>query len=741
LLIGGGSLVTAESALIGWQPGSTGTVDVFGPRSTLELNGAVVGYRGTATLNVIDGGFVSSGSGQVGHWNDSIAKVLVSGSGSQWALTHNLEVGSRGNAWFRIEEGGAVHSGNAFVNAYGRATVTGSGSTWSMHDLTIATGTVNVLRQGIVQASGGLQITGYSDLPAILNVSGQGSSLTAAEQFRISGIGTAVNLTQGATLATAGSGFIGRTSTLSIDDAAWTHDGDFDLSAPYQLESGGFVELKGGAVATFAGEVKFDRRDGQTGIIQFDGGTLNTHVISSIDGLRGTGTVNTNGLVADFDLALDQGPDPSLSLLPITGENIVLNLDVAEANNPGTLGAGYAGSGSLTISNGRIASSFRGMIGEHAGSSGSALVTGAGSHWLIDGSSEEGEWPLIGGSLTVGYYGDGSLTISDGATVTSGRAWVGYGSTVVPGPEPDILSSGVVTVTGAGSRWDSSGEVHIGGASSAPLTITDGGIVSVKTLYGKSGPILVAGAGSQLITEDDLHIRDMGEGTFRVVNGGSVHTGDHALLAASYEQSATAQVIGTGSSWTINRYLEIGSGRDARGVLIVRDGAAVHSEYITLGDHQTSRGTIIIDGVGSSLSVDRTTYVGYFSGHGEITIRNGGSLSVGTPIEERGRVRVGDYSNGSGVITVTGQGSMLDVLGTLQLGDSGSATLNVLDGGRRGQHAHHRDQQRAGPLRRTADDVGQHRIVDDRRSRRQHGLAAKWSVAYLDRSCDLRFPG
>ena len=93
-----------------------------------------------------------------------------------------------------------------------------------------------------------------------------------------------------------------------------------------------------------------------------------------------------------------------------------------------------------------------------AGSKGRVTVDGAGSTWTNSGT------------LSVGDRGGGTLIIQNGAVVSNGAGTIGR--LAIAG------GSGSVTVDGAGSTWTNSGTLKIGDAGTGTLTISNGGTVS-----------------------------------------------------------------------------------------------------------------------------------------------------------------------------------------------------------------------------------------------------------------------
>ena len=133
------------------------------------------------------------------------------------------------------------------------------------------------------------------------------------------------------------------------------------------------------------------------------------------------------------------------------------------------LQVGYYGGGTLSIADGGNVSSSTSEIGNYSGSTGLVSVDGVGSLWALSNPS----------SLTVGNFGSGTLSITNGGRVSSGTDGASIGG---------YLTS-VVTVNGAGSKWINNGELIVGYYGAATLAITDGGSVSVAgaTYVGQAG--------------------------------------------------------------------------------------------------------------------------------------------------------------------------------------------------------------------------------------------------------------
>jgi outer membrane autotransporter protein len=145
--------------------------------------------------------------------------------------------------------------------------------------------------------------------------------------------------------------------------------------------------------------------------------------------------------------------------------------------NVSNLVVGGLGAGTLIIQNGgaaedgSTASSTGGSIGQSVGSTGTVIVTGAGSSW-INGPS---------GGFNVGSFGTGTLMIANGANVidiTPLVTNIGNGAG----------SHGTVTVTGAGSLWSDVAGIRVGNSGTGALTIADSGNVIAPTITIATNP-------------------------------------------------------------------------------------------------------------------------------------------------------------------------------------------------------------------------------------------------------------
>ena len=187
---GNGTLnITARGAVsnaygyIGSYSGSTGAVTVSGDDSEwANAYDLVVGSsaEGTldvpgGTLDITDGGDVSSRNGSIGIGSGSTGAVTVSGLRSEWANTGDLVVGKEGDGTLVITDGGVVSNwhgkiGKWFGSATGGVTVSGAGSIWTNSGSLAISGasSLTIVEGGLASAAGnvGIENGGFIDMGA-----------------------------------------------------------------------------------------------------------------------------------------------------------------------------------------------------------------------------------------------------------------------------------------------------------------------------------------------------------------------------------------------------------------------------------------------------------------------------------------------------------------------------------------------------------------------------------------------
>jgi len=116
-------LVSGSSLYIAGLTPSTGSVTVYGAGGRLEISGsAFIGERGNGTLNITNGGVVTTHTGNIGMYLENgspgTGTVIVDGSGSAFQNLADLYVGRRGTGTLVLSNGGIASAGNAVGTAH-----------------------------------------------------------------------------------------------------------------------------------------------------------------------------------------------------------------------------------------------------------------------------------------------------------------------------------------------------------------------------------------------------------------------------------------------------------------------------------------------------------------------------------------------------------------------------------------------------------------------------------------------
>jgi len=467
LTIGPGGKVHSDSSHIALRLGSTGTANVTGGEWTTN-NSVIVGDNGTGTLRIEAGGRVASSVAVIGLAPGSSGTAIVTGSGSHWTNSGDLRVGGVGNGTLRIENGGALSSNNGLIGAgafgeLGTATVTGSGSQWTM------TGNLAVGQSapGVLTIEDGGRVTnrlgGISRL-ATATVTGVGSQWINSAELRVDG-----------TLGITNSGFVSSSSGV-IGVGPW---------------AAGVTVTNGGHWAT-----------GVSGVI------VGSNAFSGTTGTA-TLTIETGGRVTGGFSVIGYTPESIGTVTVTTGGEWMSALTV-----------GLAGTATLDIESGGEVLNLQNTayIARGTGSVGTATVAGAGSRWteishLYIGGNEDGAGGLgtlnianggfvsVGGTtriwetgtlnLSGGELRTGSLLVSPGGTFnqTGGVLTIvngvfdNSGGTTTLGPDAVLQLQGGATATHQNLIVDPGAQISIGsgGGLTVTQTLTNEGLIQIAT--------------------------------------------------------------------------------------------------------------------------------------------------------------------------------------------------------------------------------------------------------------------
>jgi T5SS/PEP-CTERM-associated repeat protein len=165
----------------------------------------------------------------------------------------------------------------------------------------------------------------------------------------------------------------------------------------------------------------------------------------------------------------------------------------------------------------------------------------------VDGGSSL----FTGGSLYVGFGGEGTLLVTNGGLVSSQDGYIGF----LPG------SFGEAVVSGAGSTWSSLAGLEVGWQGVGRLTVTEGSLVISPTLnVGRLGELLGDGVVQADVTSggvvhsgllvDGGFVQNVG-GTLVATLGETLEVTGTVELAGTLSVALPEQPIQVGDSWTI----------------------------------------------------------------------------------------------------------------------------------------------------------------------------------------------
>ena len=252
-----GGTVTSGAAVLAVSGGSIGTVSVVDAGTHWTVTGDLtVGSAGRASLSIGNGGRVTNQDATIGELGGSNGSVSVSGLGSRWENSGNLTVGSNGTGSLNVTGGGVVTNNNATIGdkrgSSGSVTVAGLGSSWQNSGILTVGGDGAAslsIDAGSVTAGGASMGSNFA--PVNVTITNHGS-LTVLGELDIGGAGTTtLTVENGATLdndniATIGGAGGDTTVTVTGADSAWTIHGTGTLT----LDDRGTLLVEDGATLT-----------------------------------------------------------------------------------------------------------------------------------------------------------------------------------------------------------------------------------------------------------------------------------------------------------------------------------------------------------------------------------------------------------------------------------------------------------------------------------------------------------
>lgn len=659
-LNGGGNIITLEAgSLVSsaaanahgiWMGGFTGNNYVYAGGTISATGAGANAIRFTAGANLLE---LRPGYGITGD---------VVGTGSDI-----LAFGGSGNASFDLSRLGSQYTGFNTLRKTGD-------SVWTL------TGNGSGLTTPLTVSGGGLNVTGSL-----------GSALSIQNGAKLGGTGTlgAVTVANGGTLSPGNS-----PGTLTMDSLMLNNGSilDFELGAP------------GVAAAS-------DRID-VTGNLTLDG------ILNVTDaGGFGNGVytlINYGTLVANN--GLDLGATP-------TGYNYNLNA-----------GTGAASAVTLEVTGGTGGTSGGNQYWDGAnmaagntlyGRGGAGVWNAANTNWTNTAGSVNAGWA---NQFAVFYNGTGDVTV-EGEQSTTGLQFASDGYRLVAGAGGSLrlrddswvrvdagqtatlelpiaarsfrkVGAGTLNLTGEVdivSELGGYGGGYYGGdldVGQGTLRIIGAGQVAADYVYVMSGARLeVDGVGTVLTARRpgnySLNVGHDGYGELAITGGAVVNSGHSEIgstvLSIEVPNEGRATVSGAGSFWNAKNLVAGIKGGD--GELLVTGGGVITGEggYVGSGNitgptgRRSSTGRATLTGAGSAWTVTKEFGVGVISGHGRLTLNDGGRVDI----TAESATQIGHGAGSDGRVLISGTGSEMRVrTGGLHLGSNeGTGDITVSEGG------------------------------------------------------------
>ena len=677
----GGSVVITDAALNGSGMG-IGAGRSAGPSSTTTYGGngvATVTEGGVLDVNSTVSGITVGGNGVNGELSVGSSGTVLAGTGivvgtattangTIYGGTGALNIGAGGLvkvgiAAQTVNYGVQIGSDNSSFNglptnqASGDAIISGTDAKLDTNGNPLGIG---VLSDGVmVVSSGGSVVTGSlnDNVFAALTVGRTGngsltisdaeSSVTANGGMFVGRAGTGALLVenQGSLAVQADAG--GGSGYLDIGNAGLTNGNTLLVggSGAAQVTTGGSVFAQGTITVG---------SNGNSGSLAIDKGGV---VTAGQRLLIGTSTTIP---AAGFEITTT-GTTAVPNPLALSGSGIV---DIGASGTLVALGNGITTAGTSDIS-----------VGFDAGSSGVLNVTGAGA--LVNSSGDR---------ITVGRYGQGTMLVSQGGSVSAATGFASDDAVIVGNYAG---GAGAITVTDPGSSIDATGQIVVGAAGSGSLTVQNqatvqsGGSALTPSqgidegqLTGSSGTIDVTGSLSLLTNTGGFLVGDASAGLLSIQSGGTVITTPGTVtglpgLVVGNTPGATSSLVnvaGTGSQLKVTGELDVGA--TGSGALQLSGGAIVNTDTLDAGISSSAIANITVSGAGTELFVNESATVAD-DGTGVLSVLNGASFSAQS-------LTIGSQTDSSGALIVSGNNTTLTVSGELNIGTAlGTGDLTV----------------------------------------------------------------
>jgi len=687
LRISNGMDVQSGYGYLGYQPGSSATATISGDGSQWTSSEMIyVGHDGDGLLEVTDGGSVNCKGTVMGHNAGSHGSVTVSGGESKSLDTAAVYVGNGGHGEMNISDNAAISILVCKIGRLRQSTgvvrVSGAGTSFTVsretHVGQEGDGALNVTDGGVLESKEISVIGGASGSSGAVTVSGTGSSWTISGDLIVGDHGNGVlNVESGGVADVAGDLHAARNAggggIVRLDDGVVNTRGFLGDAAALR----GVGVINANCRVGNADMVLDDASDlSQTTSLTGPGRNVTLNVDIDGSGPLGAGYGGTGSLVISDGLEVRS----SSGYLGFNSESHGSATVTGEGSEwiSGDLQAGRGGHGVMNVVKGARVNSRDGVIGAEVGGEGYVTVSGAGSNWTT-------------ARLTVGDLGYGALVVNDGGSVDSEHCSIARNIGPERSANTDrrtsqsLDGSGSITVSGVGSTLTCSKGISVSGAGDGVMRIIDGGVVvsnasgviggGMGLLSGGpgTGVVTVSGVGSRWTVDGGIAVGYEGVGRMEITDGGTVVSREFNSIDGRRNSPGVVAVSGTGSSWVYSDTLLLGNWGGHARMEITAGGTVVGNVQAVIGGHHDSRVVVTVSGVGSTWICPGPNEIGS-DGGSRLEILDGGTVVSGYWSE------IGGWSDSTAVITVKGTGSTLTCSGGINL-DSRGGRIEITDGG------------------------------------------------------------
>ncbi|HEX4415288.1 MAG TPA: hypothetical protein VH107_16770 [Lacipirellulaceae bacterium] len=570
-------------------------------------NGAATTGRGAVAQSA---GTVTMGTGGdlvVGYGAGAVGTYTLSGTGALVA-TQSEFIGFNGNGTF-TQSGGTNTVNSGSVGYFNVGFQAGSIGGYNLNGGQLTVNKSEIIGDvgtGVFTQTGGTNIVNNLNSMFLGNSSGGNGTYTAEGTASLS-VGGDMNVGYAATGA----------GTLNVQDTA-----DVEITGALNIGAGDQVNLSSGTLG-FNG---YSRN--ASGVFNFTGGTVF---------LRNDRSMSSDLTILEFfpGLNIANGRNLTIGGIATIGSTVTVSNAAFDANSGLYVGATGHFNGVFNLQNGATSKDFGVSLGHDTSTTGVANISGIGTTWNTI-------------NIFVGDSGQGTLSITGGATVNSNDAYIGFANN-------SIVST--ATVSGAGTTWNSF-DLNIGNGSSGranTLTVTNNGVVNVQT------SLTISPNCKLILNGGTVHFDSLqNTGTLEFDAGTIDLTGSHTIGgsdAVINQYYGISPILGAGKGLTIDATATISTGFTLNG------GKLTATNIVANGPLQFSGGVLeltggTITGI-SNLGIPtngefraRGTQAFRVNGAADSTITATGTLSIGDSTLVNGFSTQGTLAVGANSVTV-----------------------------------------------------------------------------------------